>query len=285
MTPARHVSFRVAVVLAIAAQFSVNAGSGFAVRAFEVTNAAAIVFLRNGLTALVLLAVIRPQWRGVSRRAWTAVLCYGISMAVMNSVFYEAINLIDVGSAVTVEIMGPLVLSVVLVRRWTAWLWAVLAAVGVAMLSRFDFAAMTSAGTVLAATAGVAWAGYIMSARWVGREFTNLDGLVWAMVATALFTMPRGVIGLAQNPVTPTILLWGLVVALTGTLIPYWFEVIALRGMSAATFGVMTALAPASAALLGWLIAGQALTWWVLGGMALVSVASAGAARGDPGHL
>jgi inner membrane transporter RhtA len=72
-----------------------------------------------------------------------------------------------------------------------------------------------------------------------------------------------------------------LVVALLGTLLPYALEMAALRGMSAATFGVMTSLAPASAALFGWLVAGQAITWWAAGGMALVMAASAGAARSE----
>ncbi|MDR1118996.1 MAG: EamA family transporter, partial [Bifidobacteriaceae bacterium] len=93
--------------------------------------------------------------------------------------------------------------------------------------------------------------------------------------------LPRGAAGFASGPFEPSALGWGLVVALLGTLLPYALEMAALRGMSAATFGVMTSLAPASAALFGWLVAGQAITWWAAGGMALVMAASAGAARSE----
>jgi inner membrane transporter RhtA len=276
------VSFRLAVALAIAAQLSVNMASGFAVRAFAVTGAAEVVLMRNALSAVLLLSLTRPRLTRLTRRQWAATVAYGVSLALMNSLFYEAIEVMPVGPAVTVEMLGPLILSVALVRRWRAWLWAVLAIAGVAMLSGFDVAELATSGTALAISAGVAWAAYILSTRLVGRVFERADGLAVGMAIAALVSLPRGVAGLASNPFTPAVLGWGVVVALLGTMVPYGLEMAALRGMSAATFGVMTALAPASATLFGWLVAGQDVTWWALGGMALVTAATAGAARGDP---
>ncbi|MDR1798831.1 MAG: hypothetical protein LBR19_02960, partial [Bifidobacteriaceae bacterium] len=90
---------RLAIGLALLAQLSVNSGSGFAVRGFEVAGPAAMVLLRNGFGALILLAVIRPQVRGLTRRAWQAVGLYGLSLVVMNSFFYEAIGRLAVGPA------------------------------------------------------------------------------------------------------------------------------------------------------------------------------------------
>jgi inner membrane transporter RhtA len=277
-------SLRGAIGLALLAQVSVNSGSGFAVRAFEVAGPAAMVLLRNGLGAIILLAVIRPRLRGVPRRAWAAVGCYGLALVVMNSFFYEAIGRLPVGPAVTVEMTGPLVLSVILSRRLRGWLWAAMAAGGVALISGFDVAQMNLAGTGLALCAGAAWACYILCARWVGKAFSSADGLALGMAVSALLAVPRGVVDLAVRPWTPAILGWGVLVALLATAIPYGMEMLALRGMPAAVFSVMTSVAPATAALAGWVIAGQSLTGWVLGGMALVAAASAGAAlteRGD----
>ncbi|MDR2348439.1 MAG: EamA family transporter, partial [Bifidobacteriaceae bacterium] len=127
MPDARQISFKMAVVLAIAAQLSVNFGSGLAVRAFGVMTAAAVVLFRCALAAIALLVLVRPRLRGLSRRQWGAAAAYGVALAVMNSLFYESLELIDVGPAVTIEMLGPLVLSVALVRRWRAWLWAGLA--------------------------------------------------------------------------------------------------------------------------------------------------------------
>jgi inner membrane transporter RhtA len=278
VSPARPVSLRAALALAVAAQLSVNAASGFAVKAFEVAGPASMVLFRNGLSALVLLALVRPRLKGLSRQEWAAAAAYGLSLATMNSFFYEAINLIPVGPAVTMEMLGPLALSVILARRWRAWLWAVAALAGVALVSGFDLGGVNALGTVFILAAGASWAGYILSARWVGRVFVGADGMAIGMAVAALAALPRGLPDLLARPVGPGTLAWGALVALLGTLVPYALEMIALRGMSAATFGVMTALAPASAALFGWIIAGQSLGWGVVGGMALVTAGTAGAA-------
>jgi inner membrane transporter RhtA len=269
---------RLALVLAVVAQLAVNAGSGFAVRAFELAGPAALVALRNGLSALVWLALARPRLRGLTGRAWAGAISYGLALAVMNSFFYQGIELIPVGPAVTMEMLGPLTLSVVLARGWRAWLWAGLALVGVAMLSGFDFAGADRLGVGLILAAGAAWAGYILAARWVGRLFADSQGLAIGLMVAALASLPRGLPALASRPLSWQVLGWGALVAATGTLIPYALEMVALRGLAAATFGVTTALAPASAAVFGWLIAGQTLGWAAAGGVALVTAAAAGAA-------
>ncbi|MDR2378339.1 MAG: hypothetical protein LBD70_02775, partial [Bifidobacteriaceae bacterium] len=131
MPGARPVSLKAALALAVAAQLAVNAASGFAVEAFAVAGPASMVLFRNGLSALALVALVRPRLAGLSREAWFAACGYGLALVVMNSFFYEAIELIAVGPAVTIEMLGPLALSVILVRRLRAWLWAALALAGV----------------------------------------------------------------------------------------------------------------------------------------------------------
>jgi inner membrane transporter RhtA len=274
------------LALAVVAQLSVNASAGFAVKAFELVGPAGMVLLRNGISAVILLALVRPRWRGLTPQAWGAASLYGFSMVVMNSFFYEGIDRVPVGPAVTIEMLGPLALSVLLVRRWRAWMWAVLALGGVLMLSGFDFAGINIQGTVYVLVAGTAWAGYIVNARLVGRVFAGADGLAIGMAVAALASLPRGVPDLVARPDGIGVLGWGALVAALGTLIPYGLEMISLRGMSAATFGVTTALAPGSAALFGWWIAGQPLNWWTGVGMALVTIAAAGAALDEsPGTL
>ena len=61
--------------------------------------------------------------------------------------------------------------------------------------------------------------------------------------------------------------------------IPYALELIALRRLPAAVFAILLSLAPATAALAGWLLLGQALSWLELVGIALVITASIGAVR------
>jgi inner membrane transporter RhtA len=69
----------------------------------------------------------------------------------------------------------------------------------------------------------------------------------------------------------------GLVVALLSSVIPYSLELMALRRLRAATFGVLMSLEPAMAALSGLVVLGQHLRAreWIA--IACVMVASVGA--------
>jgi inner membrane transporter RhtA len=69
-----------------------------------------------------------------------------------------------------------------------------------------------------------------------------------------------------------------LVVALASSVVPYSLELVALRRLPAAVFGVLMSLDPAVAAVAGFLVLDQALDGRDLLAIALVVVASAGAA-------
>ncbi len=91
-------------------------------------------------------------------------------------------------------------------------------------------------------------------------------------------------IGLAQGGshlLEPRSLLLGGVVGMLSSAIPYSFEVEALRRIKTSVFGVLMSIEPAMAALAGLIVLGQGLAARELLGMALVVVASVGAARGS----
>ena len=92
------------------------------------------VTLRLGISAVLMLAFCRPTLRGRSRDDWLTVVAFGAALAGMNSLFYQAIDRIPLGTAVTLEVLGPLALSVLTNRRLVSWLWAGLALTGVALL-------------------------------------------------------------------------------------------------------------------------------------------------------
>jgi inner membrane transporter RhtA len=76
----------------------------------------------------------------------------------------------------------------------------------------------------------------------------------------------------------PDLLASALVVALASSVLPYSLELVALRRLPEAVYGVLVSLDPAVAALAGFVVLGQALGARELLGMAMVVVASAGAA-------
>lgn len=81
-------------------------------------------------------AGVPTKVRGYARADWVTVFWFGVTMAGMNGLFYQAIDRIPLGPAVTLEVLGPLALSVVVSRRLVNVLWAALALAGVALLMR-----------------------------------------------------------------------------------------------------------------------------------------------------
>ncbi|HEV7626347.1 MAG TPA: EamA family transporter, partial [Streptomyces sp.] len=123
-----------AVGMVIGSAMSLQFGSAVAATLFPRAGALGVVALRLIFSALIMLAVCRPRLRGHTRTDWTAVIGLGVALGTMNTLFYQAIDRIPLGAAVTLELLGPLVLSVVGSRRLVSLLWAALALAGVYLL-------------------------------------------------------------------------------------------------------------------------------------------------------
>jgi inner membrane transporter RhtA len=268
-----------AVLLVVAGLACQEIGAAIAVLLFPSTGPLGMVMLRLVFSALVLLAIARPDLRGHSRSAWTAVVLFGLVLAIMNGLFYLALERLPLGVTVTIEVLGPLVLSIVAARRASAWLWAVLAFAGVVALGGGGWDRLDPLGVLFALGAAASWAFYILASARVGREFPKLDGLALAMAVGAIVALPFGIADAGAALLRWEIVALGAAVAILSSTIPYAFELIALRRLPAAAFAILMSLAPATAALAGFLFLGQHLSWLEMIGIALVIVASIGAVR------
>ncbi|ADU10890.1 protein of unknown function DUF6 transmembrane [Micromonospora sp. L5] len=267
------------VALVLGGALSVQFGSALAALLFPRTGVAGAVTLRLTVGALLMLVVCRPRVRGYGRRDWAAVLAFGLALAGMNSIFYQAIERIPLGPAVTLEVLGPLALSVIAARRMAAWCWAALALAGVVLLGQGGFDRLDPAGAALALTAGAMWAAYIVCSARIGARFPGADGLALALTVAALLTLPFGLADGGGRLADPVVLGLGTGLALLASVLPYSLELAALRRLPTATFAVMMSLGPAIAAVAGWLVLGQALRPVEVLAIALVVAASAGAVR------
>ena len=271
-----------AVAFIIGGLVAQEVGASIAVLVFPQVGPAGMVSLRLVFSAIILLVVARPKLRGISRRSWIVVTLFGISLGGMNLLFYEALARIDLGPTVTIEVLGPLALSVILARRAIAWLWAGLAFTGVVLLSQGGLDGIDPIGVLFALGAAAGWAAYILASRETGKSFEGLGGLAIAMVIGAIITLPFGISQAGATLLEPHILLLGLAVAILSSAIPYALELIALRRVKAETFSVVIASSPAVATLAGLVILGQAIGWLQAVGIALVIAASIGAVRLAP---
>ena len=252
-------------------------GASFAVLLFPSVGVIGMVSLRLAFSAIVLLAVARPRLRGHSRNDWLIVIAFGITLALLNALFYEALARVPLGATITIEVLGPLVLSVVISRRASSWLWAALALTGVVILSQGSFGDLDPLGVAFAFGAAAMWAGYILLSARTGARFPRLDGLALAMTVGAVITVPFGIASAGTVIFRPSILLLGAAVALLSSTIPYTLELIALRRLPSATFSILMSLSPAIATTAGFLILGQKFTGVAFVAIGLVIAASIGA--------
>ncbi|MFD5511050.1 DMT family transporter [Streptomyces sp. NPDC127051] len=271
------------VALVIAAGVSVQFGAALAVMIMPGVGAAGVVTLRLAAAALVLLLLCRPKVRGYSRADWGTVVAFGIAMAGMNGLFYQSIDRIPLGPAVTLEVLGPLVLSVVVSRRLVSLLWAALALGGVVLLAGHGggsgFGGLDLLGAAFALGAGAMWAAYIVFSARTGRRFPQADGLALAMAVAAVLSLPLGVIEAGSALLVPSTLALGLGVAVLSSVLPYTLELLALRRLPAPTFAILMSLEPAIAATAGFLVLNQAMSPIDALAIALVIAASMGAVR------
>ena len=266
-------------LLVLAAVSSVQLGGAFAKTLFDEIGPGGTAFLRVLFAALILAALWRPSVRGLSRAEWQLALAYGFVLVAMNLTFYEALDRIPLGIAVTFEFVGPLGVAIVGSRRPLDLLWVALAAAGILLLSDFGGADLDGLGVALALLAGGFWAAYILLAARVGRVFEGAHGLAIGMCAGALLLLPFGVADAGGDLITGEALAVGLAVAVLSSVIPYSLELEALRRMPAGVFGVLMSLEPAAAALAGFIVLDEGLATREVVAIALVVAASAGAAR------
>jgi inner membrane transporter RhtA len=278
-TPSRAALPLASVALVIAGLALQEVGASFAVLLFPQVGALGVVTLRLAFSAIILLAVSRPALRGHSRGSWATVIGFGLALAAMNFLFYEALDRIPLGAAVTIEVLGPLTLSVLASRKRSRWLWAVMALAGVALLGQGSFGHLDPVGVLFAFGAGGTWVAYILLSARTGAHFPRFDGLAIAMTVGAIVALPFGITVTGAALFHPQILLLGAAVALLSSTLPYAFELLALRRLPSATFAILMSLAPAIATLAGLVILDQRFTWVGALAIGLVVAASIGAVR------
>ena len=266
-----------ALLLVFGAVGSVQFGAALARTLFDDAGAAGTVFLRVVFAAIVLAVLWRPTVKGHSREDWRLVAAFGLTLAAMNLTFYESIDRIPLGLAVTFEFVGPLGVAIAGSRRALDLLWVAFAAAGILLISAPGTSDLDPVGIMFALIAGGCWAAYILLSARTGRVFPGGSGLAIAMCIAAVALVPIGIPSAGDALLDPTILALGAAVAMLSSAIPYSAEFEALRLLPEHVFGVLLSLEPAVAALAGWLVLSQSLGLRELAGIALVTAAVAGA--------
>lgn len=259
--------------MVLAASASNQTGAALGALAFPSIGAVGVVAVRQLVTAVVLALVARPRLAALRREQWMPVVGLAISFSIMNLCLYAAVDRIGLGLAVTLEFLGPLAVAIAGSRRRIDLACALLAAVGIVVLTK-PGPTTDVWGIGLALTAAAAWGAYILLNRAVGRRLPGIQGTAVASLLTGAAWAPVAVLWFAAHPPTAYGLALAIACGLLASVVPYVLDLLALRRVPAPVFGVLTSMNPVWAAIAGWLILGQALGLHAWIGLGLIVVSS-----------
>jgi inner membrane transporter RhtA len=260
---------------------SLCVGSSFAKTLFSAMGAEGMSAYRIVLATVMLMLFFRP-WR----RRWQApdlwpLGLYGVTLGVMNLLFYKSIEVIPLGLAIAIEFTGPLAVALWTSRHARDLLWVALAAAGLGLivpLQGLDSPqALNPAGIAYALIAGVFWAMYIVFGQKVARRYGR-DATPMGMLAGALVVAPIALLQSGTALFNADWLLGGLAVALLSSALPYALEMYALNHLPKNTFSILLSLEPAVGAVAGWLVLAEQLSTQQMLAMGFIITASMGSA-------
>ncbi len=251
-------------------------GAAFAVALFARMEPSSVAWWRVLIGAVILLAWRRPWRVKWSWRELRASAIFGLFILAMNSSFYEAIARLPLGAAVSIEFLGPVCVAVWRGRGWAPKIAALMAFAGVVSISGFGVDLSEPGiqiGILWILMAAAAWAGYILLGQAIVSQRSGVTNLSMSLGFGALLTAPLLTPG-GMSAFTSWELLGSLVlVGLLSTAIPFTLEALAMSRLSAASYALLTALMPATSAVVGAVMLRQIPTSGELLGLVLISIA------------
>jgi inner membrane transporter RhtA len=249
-------------------------GPSFAVLLFASLAPLGVAWLRIASAALI-FALARPPWRAF--RALSAadrriVVALGIVLAAMNSVFYEAIARLPLGTVGAIEFLGPIAIAAYGLRTRRNLAALALAAAGVYALTDVKLAG-EPLGFVFAFLNCALFALYIVLGHRLAASagaISSIDRLSAAMSVAAVAALPIGFGGALPAFGRPQLLAAAIGVGLSSSVIPYICDQLAMRRLPRHVFALLLSLLPATASITGFVILRQTPSTAEMIGVALV---------------
>ena len=240
----------------LATEVSINFGSSLAGLAIPLVGSPVVVAARQLVMACTVLPFYRPKLSTLTwRRLWPA-LALGLVLAIMNLTFYEAVDLLGLGVAATIEFLGPFAIALASSRRPIDFVCASAAAVGVFLLT-WSTGELNLPGMLFALTAAAAWAAYILLTRRVAVTFPGLEGISVASVVSLALLVPFALVTVDYSSLNWGVLGLLLAVGALSSAFPYTLDTFILRRITPRLYAIITSFGPVIAALFGALVLGE----------------------------
>jgi len=255
--------------LTVGGMLSVQLGATLSVHLISTVGPGGTAWMRLSAGAIVFLAIARPRLRSLRWGDAPILLGLGVTTGLQTIAFQAAIEHIPLGTSV----------ATVHSHSRRALLSVGAAAVGVVLVTQPWLGDISAVGIGFAVLAAVGWAVYIVLTQRLGDRFSGLSGLALTVPVAAC---TAAIIGIPQavGHLTLAVVVTGIGLAILLPVVPYSFELLALRRMTPAAFGTLMALEPAIRVVLGRFVLHQKLSAVELTSILLVVVAGAAAQHG-----
>ena len=247
----------------------------------------------RSVIAMLGLALLPAAWRSGRGSAPVVAIFLGLSIALVNTVYYQALARIDVAVALVLQYTAPALVVLwmarserrppdrdVLLSLGGAFLGVVLVSEIVSGVQRID-----GVGIAFGLAAAVFFSSYTLLSERAGVTYGVIGALFRGFIAASMFWVvyfiPRG---FPSELVAPANLGWVLFVGIAGTFAPFLLYLWGVQRVRSERAAIAATLEPIAAAVIAWVWLGQHLSvLQVIGGaLILMAVLSLQRSRREP---
>ena len=226
-------------------------------------------------SAAAIFAVWRRPWRVLIDNDWRVrilILGLGVTLALMNSAFYLAIDRMPLATVAAIEFVATIVIALIGVGTLRNVAALAIAVMGVFLLIGLQWSG-EAPGMVFAVANAILFGIYIVLGHAVSRSggASGIDLLGAAMLVALIVAMPVGVAEVVPVLGEPKLILAGIGVGVSSSVIPYICDQLAMARLPRATLALMLTLLPATACIVGVVVLAQAPTPIEIAGILLVA--------------
>jgi inner membrane transporter RhtA len=238
-------------------------GPSFAVLLFPSVGVLGVAWLRIASAAGAFALWTRP-WRTIREadaRTRLLLLGLGACLAVMNTAFYLALERLPMSLVAAIEFVGTIGVALWGLRTLRNLAALAVAVAGVFILIDVRWAS-DPLGLVWAALNGALFVGYVVLGHKIseGGADGGVARLGAAMAIAFVVVMPIGFAEAVKALGSPELVLAGIGVGICSSVIPYVCDQLAMSRLPRASFALLLALLPATAAIIGMLVLAQVPT-------------------------
>lgn len=234
-------------------------GPAFAVLLFPAVGVLGVAWFRITSAAVFFGVAFRPirTLREASPAGRMLILALGLCLAVMNCAFYLALERLPLSLVASMEFVATMAVALAGLRTRRNLAALALTAIGAGVLIDMHWGGDLVGFAWAALNAGL-FALYIALAHRVSRRVGGgVQGLGAAMAVAAVTVAPVGLAEAWAALNDPALVLAGIGVGICSSVIPYVCDQLALARLPRASFALMLALLPATAAVIGALVLAQ----------------------------